>query len=55
MNKKRILTGVTETAEEGGRAAPELVCLVCIVLTLQAICFCVDWVDLSDCGDLSGT
>jgi len=46
MKKKPILTGVSETAEECVRAAAEFVCSVCIVLTLQANCFRVNWVDL---------
>lgn len=42
MNKKPILTGLSEIAEKCGRAAAEL---VCTLLMLYAICFCVDWVD----------
>jgi hypothetical protein len=53
--KETILTGPTVTAEEDGRAAAKVVCLVCIVLTQQAICICVDWMDLSDFVGLRAT
>jgi hypothetical protein len=53
--KETTLTGPNVTAEEDGHAAAKVECLVCIVLTQQAICVCVDWADPSDFGGLRAT